>query len=75
MKAIIDSEYLDIRERFVQAKLTPLCGFLWLEQNRVKEHPEQKITIFYNGQPIFTTTNDDKPTKKAVKAIMDNCRR
>jgi hypothetical protein len=71
MKAIIDTDYSDIRVRFIEAKMLPLCGWLWLEGNLHKEQPEQKMTIFYDGEPVLTVTGKDKPTKKAVKAIME----
>lgn len=71
MKAIIDTDYSDIRVRFIEAKMLPLGGWLWLKSNLYKEQPEQKMTIFYDGEPVFTVTSQDKPTKKAVKAIME----
>ncbi len=73
MRAIIDSDYQDIRLRFNEAKIEPIGGWLWLEEHILKTYPEQKMTIFYDGKPLRTLTNDDKPTKKAVKTIMDNC--
>lgn len=73
MRAIIDTEYRDITVRFKEAGLTPLCGLLWLQQNRVRKYPEPIMTIYYDGEPVFTLSNNDKPTKKAVKAVMDNC--
>jgi hypothetical protein len=69
MRAIIDTDYQDIRERFRNAKIEPLSGWPWLEENRSKKHPEQIMTILYDGKPLFTLTSKDK--KKSVKAVMD----
>jgi len=72
MRAIIDSDYSDVRVRFIEAKMIPLCGWLWLESNMRKQQPEQKMTIFYDDKCVATLTIEDRPTKKAVKAIMRN---
>ena len=69
MRAIIDTEYKDIRGRFCDANMAPLCGWPWLEQNRRKKHPEQTMTILYDDKPIFTLTSKDK--RKSVKAVME----
>lgn len=68
MRAIIDTEYKDIRGRFCDAKMAPLCGWPWLGQNQCKKHPEQTMTILYDDKPIFTLTSKDK--KKSVRAVM-----
>lgn len=68
MRAIIDTDYIDISDRFHDAKVEPLCGWPWLAQNRRKRYPEQTITILYDGKAIFTLTSKDK--KKSVKAVM-----
>lgn len=73
MRAIIDTDYSDVALRFIEAKVEPIGGWAWLEHNQQKSYPEQTMTIFYNDKPVFTFTNNDKPTKKVVKAIMDNC--
>ena len=73
MRAIIDTDYCDLRVRFIEAKIEPLCGWLWFEQIMQSKYPEQKMTIFYGDEPIVTWTTSDKPTKKTVKATMVNC--
>jgi len=69
MRAVIDTEYQDIRERFRDANMEPLSGWPWLEKNSSKKHPEQTMTILYDGKPVFTLTSKDK--KKSVKDVMD----
>jgi len=71
MRAIIDTEYRDIRERFLDANMVPLCGWPWLEKNRSRKHPEQIMTISYDGKDIFTLTSKDK---KSVTAVMEIAR-
>ena len=71
MKAIIDNEIVDLRVAFVDARMNPLCGWLWLEEHLKRQSPPQSITILYDGNPILKLTPDDKPTKKMVKAVMD----
>jgi len=74
MRAIIDQDYTDIRLAFIEAKVFPLCGWDWLQQNIHRHYPEQKITISYNGRVIANILNTHKVTNKALKTIMRNCR-
>ena len=75
MRAIIDSGYQDLRLRFIEAKLEPIGGWPWLDEQMRRDYPGQKMTIFFDGNPIFTLTKDDKPTKKAVKAVMETAQK
>ena len=70
MRAIIDTDYYDVRTRFVEARVIPLCGWDWLEQNLRRAYPEQTLTIFYKGQWVAELSSSRKHTKKGMKEII-----
>lgn len=59
----------DIERTFTDRNMEPLCGWPWLAKNSRKKHPEQKMTILYDGKPLSTITSKEK--KRSVKAIME----
>lgn len=71
MRAIIDSDYMDIELAFKDAKMKPMCGLGWLRRNLRKKQPEQKITISYDGKTIGTVNAGTKASRTALKAVMD----
>jgi hypothetical protein len=63
----------DVMEAFVQAQMNPLCGWLWLSKNRFRQHPEQTISISYNGKAIFDITSS-KMRPGLIRAAMKMAR-
>jgi hypothetical protein len=70
MRAIIDIDYEDVRLAFENAKVEPIGGWGWLESARLRQYPEQTMTIFYNDKWVATLSSNVKHTKKGMKEII-----
>jgi len=70
MKAIIEQDYTDIRLAFINAKMFPMCGWAWLEDNINKKHPEQTMTIFYDDKWVAELSANKKHTRKGMREII-----
>jgi len=70
MRAIIDTDYDDVRLHFENAKIEPIGGWDWLESNRLKQYPEQTMTIFYKDKWVAELSASRKHTRKGMREII-----
>jgi hypothetical protein len=63
----------DVMEAFVKANMDPLCGWPWLDENKLKRYPEQSIAVSYDGKGILCIAST-RTRPGLIKAAMTMAR-
>jgi 5-methylcytosine-specific restriction endonuclease McrA len=53
----------------LESRMEPLCGRQWLEDNKDRIYPEQRIVVFFNGKPLVDMPSTAKKPS-LIKAAM-----